>query len=156
DRPFAHRRSIAAPRSTRCLLEDVHDRYPARRDSRAAGLFLVPHFEISLDLSTWRALGSEPIHAPARAYLDRFRRHGDCGVSFEKADRTKPGKSLGYGLGFIDRRRNHVVSRRPLSPFAGRANGRYDRAASFVDWFRSNRVGGLSGHIAIDVDYRGG
>src|SRR5438477_11722815 len=140
------------PRSTRCLLEDVHDRYPARSDPGTAGLFLAPHFEISFDLSAWRRGGSQRLHASTRPYLDRFHRHGYSRVSFNQADWAKLGYSLGHGLGTVNRRRNYVVSRCPLPPFAGGAHGRYDPAASRLDRFRPNRLRSISWHIAVDFD----
>ena len=97
DRAFAHLRSIAAYRPSRRLLENVHDRYSARRHSRVTRLFLAQYPAVCSHVSKRRTRRSHDFHASVKSYLDCVCCNRSASVGACETNRQKPGKSLGDG-----------------------------------------------------------
>src|SRR5438552_1586385 len=104
----AHLRSIPAHRSARWVLENVHDRDPARCHSGFASLFLASNRAVCSYVSEGRTWRSHHLHTSVESDADRICRDRNPGMGTGQSDRQKPGESLGDGVRAARWRNRHV------------------------------------------------
>jgi len=120
--------------SARQLLEDVHDRDPARRDPGVAGLFSETNPGISEHISKRRAWRSQFSDAPAESDDGRVCGHGAAGVGVDQSDREEPRKPVGDQHRVAGRRHCDVDCRCNFYASARDAHGRNEFVPGDLDW----------------------
>src|SRR6266436_10412770 len=108
DRTFTHLRSATAYRSSRWVLEDVHDRDSARRHPVAACLFLASDPAVCWHFPARRTRQSHHLYAPVESHPHCVCCDRNSSVGTYETDRQKPRKSLGNGAGASHRWNHHV------------------------------------------------